>query len=152
MKVPRNEVFLQRSETMLETQVQRGNVADSAREWAENAENHLALRQRNGDTTADAVRGVNDSAKRAVSPGSASNLAVQGQRAMTKPPATPSQMLQSKLVNRRPILCAVCDCYISPFTGLPVILDAKERIIEFVHPGCCVEQHADAHRDDPNSS
>jgi hypothetical protein len=57
---------------------------------------------------------------------------------MTKPPATLSQMVQSKLINRKPILCAVCDGYVSPFTGLPVILDAKEGIIEFVHPGCCV--------------
>ena len=55
---------------------------------------------------------------------------------MTKPAVTPSQMVQSKLVNRTPVPCAVCDSYISPFTGLPVILNDKERIIEFVHPGC----------------
>jgi hypothetical protein len=59
---------------------------------------------------------------------------------MTMPPATPSQMVQSKLVNRKPIRCAVCESYVSPFTGLPVILDDKERIIEFVHPGCCVHE------------
>jgi hypothetical protein len=59
---------------------------------------------------------------------------------MTKPPATPSQMVQSKLVNRKPIPCAVCESYISPFAGLPVILDNKERIIEFVHPSCCVHE------------
>ncbi len=59
---------------------------------------------------------------------------------MTRPPATPSQMVSSKLVNRKPIRCAVCDRYISSFTGLPVILDEKERIIQFVHPGCCVQE------------
>jgi hypothetical protein len=59
---------------------------------------------------------------------------------MTKPPATPSQMVQSKLVNRKPIPCAVCDSYLSPFTGLPVILNEKEGIIGFVHPGCCVPE------------
>jgi len=55
---------------------------------------------------------------------------------MTKPLAAPSQMVRSKLLNRVPIRCAVCDCYISPLTGLPVILNDKEAIIEFVHPGC----------------
>jgi hypothetical protein len=59
---------------------------------------------------------------------------------MTKPPATPSQMVQSKLVNRKPIPCAVCEHFIGSFTGLPVILDHKEGIIEFVHPGCCVHE------------
>jgi hypothetical protein len=59
---------------------------------------------------------------------------------MTPPRAMASQMLQSKLVNRKPIPCAVCDRYISPFTGLPVILDNKERIIGFAHPGCCVHE------------
>jgi hypothetical protein len=59
---------------------------------------------------------------------------------MTKPPATPSQMVQSKLVNRKPIPCAVCDSYISPFTGLPVLLDNKERIIAFVHPSRWVHE------------
>lgn len=58
---------------------------------------------------------------------------------MTKPPPTPSQMVRSKLVNRKPIPCAVCDRYISAFTGLAVILN-KERIIEFVHPHCCVHE------------
>jgi hypothetical protein len=57
---------------------------------------------------------------------------------MTKPRAMANQMVQNKLVNRKPIPCAVCDRYISPFTGLPVILDDKEGIIGFVHPGCCV--------------
>lgn len=56
---------------------------------------------------------------------------------MTKLPATPNQMVHSKLLNRQPIRCAVCDRYISPFTGLPVILDDKKQIIEFAHPGCC---------------
>jgi hypothetical protein len=63
-----------------------------------------------------------------------------GESTMAKPRATPSQMVPSKLVNRRPSPCAVCDRYISPFTGLPVILDDKARIIEFVHPGCCVQE------------
>jgi hypothetical protein len=63
-----------------------------------------------------------------------------GELTMTTPPATPSQMVQSKLVNRKPTPCAVCDGYISSFTGLPVILDNKRRIIEFVHPGCCVHE------------
>jgi hypothetical protein len=29
---------------------------------------------------------------------------------------------------------------VSPFTGLPVILDNKERIIEFVRPDQCVHE------------
>src|SRR5207245_6926889 len=53
---------------------------------------------------------------------------------MTKLPATPTQMVHSKLLNRKPIRCAVCDRYISTFAGLPVILDYKEQIIEFAHP------------------
>jgi len=57
---------------------------------------------------------------------------------MTKPLATPTQMVQSKLVNRIPILCTVCNHYIGPFIGLPVIMNTKEQIIAFVHPGCCV--------------
>jgi hypothetical protein len=59
---------------------------------------------------------------------------------MTKPLATPSQMVQSKLVNRKPVLCAVCVRWMGPLTGLPVILDAKARIIEFVHPQCHVQE------------
>ena len=57
---------------------------------------------------------------------------------MTKPLVTPSQIVHNKLVNRKPIRCPVCDRYISPFTGLPVILGHKVRIIEFVHPGCAL--------------
>ncbi len=57
---------------------------------------------------------------------------------MIKPRAMASQLVQSKLVNRKPILCAVCERYISTFTGLPVVLDDKEQIIGFVHPDCCV--------------
>lgn len=57
---------------------------------------------------------------------------------MTRLPAELSHMVQSKLTNRVPIPCAVCDRYIGPFTGLPVILNQKEQIIEFVHPACCV--------------
>jgi hypothetical protein len=56
---------------------------------------------------------------------------------MTKLPVTPTQMVQSKLVNHKPIPCAVCDRYIGSFTGLPVIMNASEGIIEFVHRGCC---------------
>lgn len=59
---------------------------------------------------------------------------------MTRPLATPIQMIQSKLVNRKPALCPVCDRYIAPFTGLPVIMNSKGQIIEFVHPGCCVSE------------
>jgi hypothetical protein len=33
---------------------------------------------------------------------------------MTKPPATPTQMVPNKLVNHLPIRCAVCDRSISP--------------------------------------
>jgi hypothetical protein len=56
---------------------------------------------------------------------------------MIKPLATLTQMIPSKLVNRTPIRCAVCDRYIACFAGLPVILDNKEQIIGFAHPGCC---------------
>lgn len=57
---------------------------------------------------------------------------------MTKPLALPAEMVHNKLANRTPTHCAVCDRFIGPFVGLPVILDAKERVIEFVHAGCCV--------------
>jgi hypothetical protein len=57
---------------------------------------------------------------------------------MANLPRTPTQMVQSKLVNRLPIPCAFCDRYIGPFVGLPVILDNRGQIIEFAHPGCCV--------------
>jgi hypothetical protein len=56
---------------------------------------------------------------------------------MIKPPAAANQMVHNRLVNYKPIVCAVCDRYISPFTGLPVILKDKEQIIEFAHPACC---------------
>jgi hypothetical protein len=59
---------------------------------------------------------------------------------MIKPLATLSQMVRSKLVNRLPIVCAVCDCFIGPFLGLPVILDNKAGIIDFVHPRCCAHK------------
>lgn len=59
---------------------------------------------------------------------------------MTKPPATRAQMLGNALTNRSPVQCAVCDRYVTPFTGLPVILDGRSGIIEFAHPGCCVPQ------------
>jgi hypothetical protein len=56
---------------------------------------------------------------------------------MKKPPAALRQRVGSKLMNRTPIRCAVCDHSISPCTGLPVILNDEEQIIEFVHPHCC---------------
>jgi hypothetical protein len=58
---------------------------------------------------------------------------------MTKPHATPRQMMMNKLSNRTAIRCAICDGYISPFTGLPVILDDTERLVEFADPDCCVQ-------------
>jgi hypothetical protein len=60
---------------------------------------------------------------------------------MTKLPATPDQIVHSKLLNRKQVRCAVCGRYISSFTGLPVILDDKKQIIEFAHPGCCDPAH-----------
>jgi len=57
---------------------------------------------------------------------------------MKNPLATTAQMVRSKLVNRKPIRCAVCNDYISSFTGRPVILDDKTNIIEFAHPRCCM--------------
>ena len=57
---------------------------------------------------------------------------------MTRQPASPAQMVRNKLVNRVPVRCPVCDLYVATFVGLPVIMNAKERIIEFAHPGCCV--------------
>jgi len=59
---------------------------------------------------------------------------------MTKPAATRAQRVRSKMVNHKPIPCAVCGRYIGYLAGVPVILDAKKRIIEFVHPGCCVPE------------
>lgn len=59
---------------------------------------------------------------------------------MTKPLATSIQMVHNKLTNRKPIPCPVCEKYISPFTGVPVILDGRKQIIEFIHRGCCVHE------------
>jgi hypothetical protein len=56
---------------------------------------------------------------------------------MTTPPASRAQMVQNTLTNHRPVRCAICDRYVTPFAGLPVILDDKAQIIEFAHPGCC---------------
>lgn len=56
---------------------------------------------------------------------------------MSRQPATPDQMVRDKLLNRKPVPCPVCDHYISPGTGLPVIFGTREKIIEFVHPSCC---------------
>jgi hypothetical protein len=63
-----------------------------------------------------------------------------GAFAMTMTLATPTQMVGNKLTNRTPVLCPVCDLYVATFTGLPVILNAKNRIIEFAHAGCCARQ------------
>src|SRR5260370_426932 len=52
---------------------------------------------------------------------------------MIKPPAAANQMVHN--VNYKPILCAVCDGYISPFTGLPAILEDKEQRSEVVMSG-----------------
>ncbi len=59
---------------------------------------------------------------------------------MTKPLATPAQVVGNKLTNCAPVMCAVCDQYITPYEGLPVILDARARIIDFSHAGCCARQ------------
>jgi hypothetical protein len=59
---------------------------------------------------------------------------------MTKPSATLTQMVHNKLVNHIPIPCAVCHRYVSTFGGLPVILNDKEQIVEFAHPGCCADR------------
>jgi hypothetical protein len=45
-------------------------------------------------------------------------------------------MVPSKLMNRMPARCAVCDRFIGPLVGLPVILNDKEQIIQFAHPRC----------------
>lgn len=58
---------------------------------------------------------------------------------MIKPLATRSQMLSSKLVNNKPVICEVCDRHIGFLTGLPVIMNDKEQIIGYVHPGCCAK-------------
>jgi hypothetical protein len=55
---------------------------------------------------------------------------------MSKPLARRAQVLEALLVNRRPTPCAVCDEYIGHQAGLPVVLDAKSGIIEFVHLRC----------------
>jgi len=61
-----------------------------------------------------------------------------GEFTVIKPqPVVPPQRVASKLVNHLPVRCAVCDRYIGFLAGLPVILSAKEQIIEFAHPGCC---------------
>jgi hypothetical protein len=123
---------------MLDTQEKSGHAADSTREWAENAEDNPAeLGQRNGTNARTTAQEGAALPASAALPMTRSSPFIHGKSTLTKPPATRSQMLQSKLVNRKPIRCAVCDCYISTFTGLPVILDNKARIIEFVHPSCC---------------
>ncbi len=62
---------------------------------------------------------------------------------MTNKPATPIRLIGNKLTNRTPLPCPVCGRYVTPFTGLSVILDRKGGIIEFAHPACCEEGLAD---------
>jgi len=52
--------------------------------------------------------------------------------------ATRAEMLRSKLLNRTPSLCPVCGLYVGTYVGVPVVLDEKKQIIEFVHTACCV--------------
>jgi hypothetical protein len=59
---------------------------------------------------------------------------------MVKPRATAAQVVQSHLVNRTPARCAVCNDYIGVLAGVPVILNDKERIVEFVHARCCADK------------
>lgn len=59
---------------------------------------------------------------------------------MTNSPATDTQLVHNKLVNRRPVCCPVCDRYIACFRGIPVILDSASQIIQYVHPACCVKE------------
>lgn len=61
---------------------------------------------------------------------------------MTRPLARSNQRIQSKLVNRKPALCPICERYIAPFAGLPVILTLKGQMIEFTHPDCCAADEA----------
>lgn len=56
---------------------------------------------------------------------------------MSKLLATLAQMVQSKLVNRKPVRCGVCGHYICYLGGLPVVLNDRQQMIEFAHPGCC---------------
>jgi hypothetical protein len=41
------------------------------------------------------------------------------------------------LMNRAPVRCPVCGRYLATFSGIPVIMDDKTRIIYFAHPDCC---------------
>jgi hypothetical protein len=59
---------------------------------------------------------------------------------MTKPLASPAQLVNNTLANHIPVRCAVCDRYVASFTGRPVILDDKAQIIEFAHPDCCDQE------------
>ena len=59
---------------------------------------------------------------------------------MLKSLANRAQMVHNKLVNHKPIRCAVCHRFISTSAGVPVILDDREQIIEFAHPSCCVDE------------
>ena len=55
----------------------------------------------------------------------------------------PTPMAQRYLTNSKAILCAVCDRYIRPLAGLPVIVEGKAQIIGFAHrPGCASEKGA----------
>lgn len=57
-----------------------------------------------------------------------------------KPLATASQLLASRLENRRPVLCPICHQYVATRLGRPVVLNRKESIVEFAHQACCVAQ------------
>jgi hypothetical protein len=52
--------------------------------------------------------------------------------------ATTAERLHSKLFNRTPSLCPVCGLFVGTFAGVPVVMDKKKQIIEFVHADCCV--------------
>ncbi len=56
---------------------------------------------------------------------------------MTPPPPPAIRLLRNGLVNRAPVQCPVCARYVATFTGIPVMLDDKARIIYFAHPDCC---------------
>jgi hypothetical protein len=59
---------------------------------------------------------------------------------MNKPLATPSQRVRSKLLNRGPIRCAVCDSSYIGFRRPARDHGQKKGLIDFVHRGCCEEE------------
>ena len=58
---------------------------------------------------------------------------------MANKPVAPIHLVRNKLTNRTALPCPVCGRFVSPFTGLPVILAIKGGIIEFAHPVCCAD-------------